>query len=261
MKIFISDLHLGDGSKADDFHRDKEFLDFLTYIEDNHAELIVLGDLYELWQCDLDKIAWTHSAVLNRLKSLVVPEATYIYGNHDYFPFSKYSSGTYKKDNIFAQHGHQYDIFNRYKNPLFNLKWPIGKYVTVLLGEIERWFCKDVDVWAEKMRDKFGSFLWEAANLQNRGHYTSDSTIHMLRVNAYRILRDNNIVIFGHTHKAILENFYTGIYANCGAWVDNVEPTYIAVTENGGVELRNGLNHKIIKLLFEEKPNGRTNDL
>jgi UDP-2,3-diacylglucosamine pyrophosphatase LpxH len=37
MKIFISDLHLGDGSRTDDFHRDKEFLEFLEFVESQGA--------------------------------------------------------------------------------------------------------------------------------------------------------------------------------------------------------------------------------
>ena len=33
MKVFISDLHMGDGSRTDDFHRDKELLNFLEFVE------------------------------------------------------------------------------------------------------------------------------------------------------------------------------------------------------------------------------------
>ena len=241
MKIFIADLHLGDGSKADDFHRDKELLNFFDFIDDNKHELIVLGDIFELWQCDLDKIMWNHPEVCKRLNDSF--NYKLIYGNHDYIPFSKYWSEIYQTDKIFAFHGHQCDLVNRYKNPLFALKWPIGMYFTVLAGEIERWFYKDIDVWYQKMENKFGNFLMEAAKLQNmKSEYRNSLYIG----NQLLFSTENTINIMGHTHQAKLSKFDGRILANCGAWVDDTEPTYIAVDDNI-VDLRNGLNHKLIK--------------
>ena len=70
MKIFISDLHLGDGSRTDDFHRDEQFLEFLEFVESQAQELIILGDLFELWQADFDRVLFRHSKVINKLLSL-----------------------------------------------------------------------------------------------------------------------------------------------------------------------------------------------
>ena len=126
MKIFISDLHLGDGSRTDDFHRDKELLEFLQFVEAEAQELIILGDFLELWQADLDKVLFVHSEVINRLLSLKNKiKITYCIGNHDYIPFAKFLdldmglSLEYRdaENRIVAEHGYKYDIFNRYKNP------------------------------------------------------------------------------------------------------------------------------------------------
>ena len=54
------------------------------------------------------------------------------------------------------------------------------------------------------------------------------------------------IVIFGHIHKWQLQPIGKEVYANCGAWVDNVEPTYIACYRDR-MELKEALSHKIIK--------------
>ena len=70
MKIFISDLHIGDGSRTDDFHRDEELLKFLEFVEREAQELIVVGDLFELWQAKLDKILFRHVDVVNKILNL-----------------------------------------------------------------------------------------------------------------------------------------------------------------------------------------------
>jgi len=255
-KIFISDLHLGDGSKTDDFHKDAELLGFLDYVEKTDAELVLLGDIYELWQGHLDKIMWAHKEVCGKLFRLFPRR---VYGNHDYLPFSKYwQEGYYNvEQGIFAQHGHQYDMFNKYKNPLFALKWPIGKYITVLIAELERWLHKDADVWFEKMINRYGKFLCDAAIIQNKA-YKWPEQLPDLERNIYLHLNSKNflrhkIIIMGHTHHANLDWLYGGgIYANCGAWVDNVRPTYICVTEET-VQLWDWLDHKIIRELSIKK--------
>lgn len=252
MKIFISDLHLGDGSKADDFHRETELIRFLEYVHDTDAELCLLGDVFELWQSDLDNILWHNHKIIKALHKCKV---LHIYGNHDWLPYSKLEAEGLYGNIIWAEHGHQYDKFNKYKNPLLALKWPIGKYITILIGELERWFHKDADVWADKMKEKFGSFLWKAANLQNQAkanYYKDDKLItlmkYTLRNEAQRILQYNsniNIVVFGHSHYAELKKYKGGVYANCGSWTDQHTPTYISVEDNV-IELRNGITHDLI---------------
>jgi len=92
VKIFISDLHLGDGSRTDDFHRDKELLEFLEFVGSQAQELIILGDFLELWQADLDRALFRHSEIINKLLSLRNKvKITYVIGNHDYIPFVKFT--------------------------------------------------------------------------------------------------------------------------------------------------------------------------
>jgi UDP-2,3-diacylglucosamine pyrophosphatase LpxH len=236
MKIFISDLHLGDGSKTDDFHRDKELINLLEKYQDE--QIILLGDICELWQSRLDRIMWAHADVIHA----ITRRTQCIYGNHDYLPFAKYWSEKYEDSGIYAVHGHQYDVFNRYKNPLFALKWPIGKYIALLIGELERWWCKDADVWLEKQSEKYGEFLTQAAELQNMEPNKG----------LWPIPEKNQILITGHTHKAGLHYVRVGsnskldrIYANCGAWVDDVRPTYIEVDDTH-VRLKDGLTFDTI---------------
>ena len=264
MKIFISDLHIGDGSRTDDFHRDKEFLEFLKFAENQASELIIVGDLLELWQADLDKVLFTHDKVIKRLLSLKERiKLTYVIGNHDYIPFIRFiGSGLgieleYRdtENNIIAEHGHKYDVFNSYKNPLKAIKWPLGKRAALLAAGMERFLHKDADVWLASRLEDIDSFLHQAVSVQNKvtpsskqyiqqgGHFGefNDAAIRHIKKGA-------KIVIFGHTHKPQLDIIGNGIYANCGTWTDDAQPTYIAYNKDN-IELREGLTHKVIKAL------------
>lgn len=264
MKIFISDLHLGDGSRTDDFHRDREFLEFLEFVEGQAHELIILGDLFELWQADLDRVMFRHSEIINKLLSLRNKiKLTYVIGNHDYIPFVKFAdAGTgicleYRdsENSIVAEHGFKYDIFNRYKDPLKSIKWPVGKHFSLFIAGLEKLIHPDVDKWAQKALANLDQFFQEAMSIRNKvtpatkeyfkrgGHFGEFEQAVSNHMN-----KGAKIVIFGHTHKCQLDTAGKGIYANCGSWVDKVKPAYIACHRDK-IELKEALTHNIIKQL------------
>jgi UDP-2,3-diacylglucosamine pyrophosphatase LpxH len=262
MKVFISDLHLGDGSRTDDFHRDQELLKFLEFIEKEAQELIILGDFLELWQSDMDKVLFTHNEVISKLLSIRSRiKVTYVIGNHDYIPFIKFvNSGInisleYRdtENNIVAEHGHKYDIFNCYKNPLKSIKWPKGRQVSLLLASIERYLHPDTDVFMKKALENMDEFLQQALFIRNK--ITPSSKEYLSRGGHFGEFKDAvtnhiksgaRIVIFGHTHRHQLETVTNGIYANCGAWADGSQPTYIACRKEV-IELREAVSHNVIK--------------
>jgi len=262
MKIFISDLHLGDGSRTDDFNRDKELLKFLEFVENQASELIIVGDLFELWQAKMDRILFRHSEVVSKLLSLKnIIKLTYLIGNHDYVPFIKFIDSGLNisleyhdpENGIIAEHGHKYDIFNHYKNPLQAIKWPSGRRFALLAASLERLVSRNADVWLETALEKTEDFFSHAALIKNKitpsskeylkkgGHFGEFDQAVEAHIN-----NRAKIVIFGHTHRAQLVTIGKGIYANCGTWVDNnPTPTYIAHHKEG-IELREALTHKVI---------------
>lgn len=82
----VSDLHLGDGSARDNFahmsegHRQEEFESFLDFVEGHNGQLLILGDLFELWQSNMSKVITHRVKLLDRLAAI---GAIYILGNHD----------------------------------------------------------------------------------------------------------------------------------------------------------------------------------
>lgn len=264
-KIFISDLHLSDGSRADDFHRTDEFLRLLDLIEREGSQLIVVGDLLELWQADLDKIVFHHSRIIKRLLSLAGEKRLiYLIGNHDHIPMVKYIEPKlniqleYKDEQagIWGEHGNQYDIFNRYQDPRLAVRNRTGRAVSYLVGWAERILHPDFDQWAmNSLLKKDGLFLRQAAEIKNRltpssrEYYIRGGNLSEYEQAAKRLI-DNGarVVIFGHTHQPVLKRLGKGIYANCGCWCSKEPPVYIKVKEDR-VELVSGIDHMTINSL------------
>ncbi len=80
----VSDLHIGDGSVRDNFRyhdKRKKFDAFLDLVaQAPNSELLILGDIFELWQCYAGEVLRHNNALLDRLCAM---QATCIYGNHD----------------------------------------------------------------------------------------------------------------------------------------------------------------------------------
>ncbi len=106
-KIYLADLHLGNGGDTDYFHFDNEFEELINNaIEDNVSEIIIVGDLLELMMNDkidevtfslnfsqacknidlsiIDNITKTHQKVFDAFKKFSRKgKIKYIIGNHD----------------------------------------------------------------------------------------------------------------------------------------------------------------------------------
>ena len=81
----ISDIHLGDGGDADDFHRnEKALLAALARYADAGATVVLLGDIEELWQFDLRRICDRYDTTVYRaLRALPAGKLQRVFGNHD----------------------------------------------------------------------------------------------------------------------------------------------------------------------------------
>ncbi len=108
LRIFLSDLHVGDGTASDDFSFDKEFARVLDSVEkDEEAELVILGDGLEILESEfvrslglvsfeevcaklnadvIEAIVEKHRLFFESLKKFArYHPVTYVVGNHDYY--------------------------------------------------------------------------------------------------------------------------------------------------------------------------------
>jgi len=240
-RVFISDLHLCDGSKAEDFDHEFNFLGFVThYILKGVDELYLVGDIFELWQTTLEAALVVHKQPIVALKKIARRiKTTYIFGNHNYW-FSYFknpypilfdnvveSCSIEGKPKIWVEHGHAYDEHNR------TGAWS-GKIATVLAGILERVSYPDIDEKAlaaleefKKNFKKIISFIPPADN-----NYPGDKSEYENAAKVKLTKENYDIVIFGHTHELTIRKIDKDkFYVNTGSWVVP-EPTFVDITDN-----------------------------
>lgn len=118
---FVSDLHLGDGTRSDIFmHKDRLLLELLARCRDEGARLVVVGDAIDFHQAwSLTRVIRAHGQLLRAFSDLADKNGVfYIYGNHDHdialyhelFRWDVCARLRIGAD-IVVQHGHQFDPF------------------------------------------------------------------------------------------------------------------------------------------------------
>jgi UDP-2,3-diacylglucosamine pyrophosphatase LpxH len=82
----LSDIHLGDGGDADDFHGNEPvLLAALDHYKDQGYALLLLGDIEELWQFDLRHIVERYKrTIYSKIREYGDERVYRVFGNHDY---------------------------------------------------------------------------------------------------------------------------------------------------------------------------------
>jgi len=192
MKILvISDIHLGDGSKSDDFGNRANEIKLKKWIEKQKADRIYLnGDIYELWQFKPQAVKNAHYMFWKYLHGR---KFVHIRGNHDYQlmgPLTK-TLKTKSGKRVLISHGFQNDKLMT--NPFSRLfVWIIGQTLEKLFPDIDN-------------EDGYKHKRNKSRTIRNTLKY------------AEKMWKRYDIVILGHSHKQMTERSYVyGIYANCG---------------------------------------------
>jgi len=184
--LIISDLHLGDGTKSDDFiyedYTRRELNDVLLvdWINKLSPDVVILnGDIYELWQHSMRRIKKSHPMLHKLFNNKINPTIKFIRltGNHDYELLGKttHTINTKSGQKILVSHGFQND--KSMTNPFIRFgMWCLG--------------------WVEKIIPNIESVerVFKKSSVSNK---ISENTMD------YAILNFNkgyDIVVCGHTH-------------------------------------------------------------
>lgn len=281
---FVSDTHLGDGTGADRFRYPRQFLDLLLKIEtEPRAHLVLLGDIMELWASPMEAILIQHAPIFHTIARIAATRrVTYVVGNHDCLPWYYFLGLTAGNINVverfttpagklIAEHGHQYDPFNRVKvgeEGQVKAPWTrrlvqaigflgrvggertgdlietIGNRVTEAASSLEV-LMPEAD---QSVRDTVRRGLQETQRVISRespgqrGYPVGERTYEEA---ALSHLRDGfRHVVMGHTHHPLTRRFGQKSYVNTGSWVwDRYPPTY-ARFSGGTLELLEANTHQ-----------------
>lgn len=244
----ISDLHLGDGGARDNFEtggRTRRLHQFLDHVGAEGGELVILGDLFELWQMNTSRIFTYRMPLLDHFARLPL---VFVPGNHDvdllhfidtglldhpFFasmrrPFDRQLGG--RRFHFF--HGHETDPFNNSEDPGF------GQMLSIFAGLFEDQNGSPLLASGETLEavlEQFGESmlaLWTAASIGVSARVKIEGdpeprhaltpaqnpdrlTEHLESIRAAREREGWDVAVVGHTHKSGRMGDW---YHNSGTW-------------------------------------------
>jgi UDP-2,3-diacylglucosamine hydrolase len=216
---FISDAHLGARIRTCE-RREKDLIGFLNEAALRFRALYILGDLFDFWVEYKYAIRPDYFSVLHAFRSLIEAgtDVHYVTGNHDFAigPFLHDTLGMH------IHHDHFESVIDGKKFHFYHgdglVKDDVGYRV---LKKILR----------NKLNQRLYRLLHPTLGITIATFFSGSSRKLMaLRINesrlreyrdaAWRYLAEgNDIVMFGHTHRAELLTRGDKIYCNTGQWI------------------------------------------
>ena len=223
MKIYCaSDFHIGYNNT--NYSKIQEFLEL---VKEDADELVLCGDIFDLWRCPVDRILnrdpmrTTYEALLSTIKDI---PTTIIWGNHDYKLWKKMAlpvkvTDSFFSKNIYFCHGWQFDIRQK-----------VGHVFYGSIVRIPR-LCKKI------LNAPFELKIMEIEH-RRHGKKTHEKAQEFLEKQSFKYL------IMGHTHVPIAD----GRLFDCGDMIDYF--TYVVI-KNGKPTLEK-LTDDSVDILCEE---------
>ena len=218
MILFVSDMHFGRGSPAEERVSEAALVTCLRAYEASVEALYLVGDVFDdyiEYRRLIPKGFVRFQALLAEWTDRGVP-VTYLVGNHDpwHIDYFEQELGvrlvfdalveTAGGRTIYLLHGDglsQKDRAYRWLKPVLRHPLPVWLYRALLPGDLglrlARWFSRHQ-----------GDRAIEAA------------TVEGLRAHARHILADTaaDLVVMGHSHRPELHRWPEGVYVNTGCW-------------------------------------------
>lgn len=263
----ISDLHIGDRGKRDNFSSDnsprpKELEKFLDYVKSENGKLIIVGDLFEFWQANISLVL-TQEDNTKLIERLGQMDATYILGNHDvdlkFFVGKEYLSPSFfqkmqsKPDfyniagrTVAFMHGHEVDPANKGDAPgIGRIAAIFGgiaeDYVGTKVGnedteslllrivELLKQLC--ITIWTRYLMRKEKLDFDKIMSDLTPGQKPDRADKVALEAVKLRMEKNYDVLIIGHTHKP---GWIGKEYYNSGSWATS-NNNAIRIDPNGTI--------------------------
>jgi UDP-2,3-diacylglucosamine hydrolase len=230
---FISDAHLGInlGNYKD---REKDLTSFLETIR-TCEELFIVGDLFDFWIEYKYLIRSDYFNVLNSLYNLIKlgTKITYLAGNHD-FALGNFLSDTlgiqiYYNSLIKNIQGRQVYIYHG--DGIVKSDFGYRLLKKILRNPLNQKLYK---VLHPNIGISLANFF-SGSSRKMLSHWLTEEKLEEYRKQAKSLLKQFDIVIFGHTHRPEIISFGENkIYVNTGEWIRTYN---YAKMENGNISL------------------------
>ena len=245
MPLFcVSDLHACDKGPRDNFAyegREVRFNNFLDMVLKERGELLILGDLLDFWQVPVGSAVKAYLPLLDRLAGM---NAQWVIGNHDNameplrgttvmlrHPLFERACGPFDKviggRKFTFLHGHETDPYCCDLNP------GIGEITAIISGLLED-RNKGPMRQNRAVEDEFIGVLEGALSIWRRLTFQHSRQAEMVAaVDKYRLERQADVVVYGHTHVPGRMGDY---HFNTGSWARSND-TYARIEDDGSVNL------------------------
>ena len=232
---FISDAHLGLGTKEEERAKEQRLIGFLDTILKDASQLFIVGDLFDAWFEYRTVIPKGFHRLLTKLNDLTKRNITvhYLAGNHDYW------IRDYFRDELGIKTYH--DAFEITID---------GKRIFIHHGDglagndtgykiLKKILRNPLNIWLYSwLHPDIGIALARSSSKKSR-HYTSTKQYGeedgMIALATRKIEQGFDIVMMGHRHEPVCKQIGKGTYINLGDWITH--NTY-AEMEHGRVELK-----------------------
>lgn len=202
MKIYCaSDLHIG-YEKAN-YKKIEEFFNIVK--EEKPSELILCGDVFDLWRCPFDNIKKDYRSTYRALISVSkeVP-TTVIWGNHDYKLWKKVRlpirvTDDFVSNNVYFCHGWRFDLNQRLGHILYG--WLLNEFPSLY----QSFFKKPSEIKMNEM---------EYTALSKKVHESAKTFIEKQGL---------SYLVMGHTHDPVAD----GKLFDCGDMIDSL--SYVVI--------------------------------
>ena len=239
MHYFVSDIHLGAGTRAEQRRAEGLFLDFLSQIEADAESLFLVGDIFDFWFEYKRVVPKGFVRVLGRLAELSDKGVRIVMltGNHDMWVgdylteecgielYTKPQTFSLAGKTLFVAHGDNMNINRqpvlRAMNTMFR-STRLRKIASCLIHP--------------NSFIRFGKW-WSGKSRKSHGAVQSVKVLQPLIDYAKQYGEEHNVdyFIFGHLHYAayIIDSEHTLFM---GDW--HTQPSYVQLDNNGKIELK-----------------------
>jgi UDP-2,3-diacylglucosamine hydrolase len=216
---FISDAHLGLGSRTEERLKEDRLLRFLDAARKDAAQLFIVGDLFDAWIEYRTVIPKGFHRILASLDNMVHNgiAVDYLVGNHDFWVRE------YFRDELgMKTHLNAFDTIVNEKRIYIHHGDGIAYHDTgyrILKKVLRNRIAVSLYTW---LHPDVGIALARSSSKTSRMHTTDRNfgeTDGMAEFAKHKIAEGYDVVVMGHSHMPTCQQIGSGTYVNLGDWI------------------------------------------